>query len=334
MKVPSIGNNRDVSINYQDYYATLGVPKKATEAEIKSAFRKLARTYHPDLNPGDKAAEKKFRELNEAYEVLGNSDKRSKYDQLGPNFSQFKTASPPTGRPPFGPRSTGGTRTTYTTMGPEDYDFSSIFGSTPGATPGMNGQGFSDFFHSFFGKGSPAPPATAEKGGDVGIAATLTLEEVFRGTTRTVEVRDGTAVHRVEISLPAGVADGGKIRAKGQGGSGKGGAQRGDLVVTVSIAPHPIFRRVGNDVHLDIDVPLAIAITGGKVGVPTLKGTTAQTSVRPGTNGGSRLRLKGLGMPLLKGGVSGDLIAEVRIVLPNPIPPELLAWATSNASKA
>ncbi len=316
-----------VPTDFQDYYAILGVPRKATPGEIKSAFRKLARKYHPDLHPGDKTAETRFKEVNEAYEVLGDPEKRKKYDQLGPQWQQWERAGAPGGSP-FGPGSPfgkGDTRVEYRNISPDDLE--QFFG-------GRSGQPFSSFFHTMFGTGSPgaAPASPPTRGSDATVPAEITLEEALTGTKRTVELRENGKLRRVEVSIPAGVTDGAKVRAKGQAGAGGSGGPSGDLIVTVSIAPHPVFRREGSNLYTRVAVPLATAIAGGTAAAPTLKGSRVQVRVPPGTQNGTRLRLKGMGMPS-RGGGSGDLIAEVDIKLPDPCPPELAAWAARAAAK-
>jgi curved DNA-binding protein len=300
---------------FKDYYQTLGVSKTATQKEIKSAFRKLARKHHPDVNAGDKAAEERFKEANEAYEVLGDEAKRKKYDEVGPRwreFEQWEQAGRP-GPNPFGPQP----EVEYRTVSPEDLE--DLFG---GADP------FSDFFHDMFGR--PGPRAGARrgtprprKGEDVEGETEITLEEAYTGTTRTVEIGSGSRTRRVEVRIPSGITDGARVRAAGQGGPGQGGGASGDLYFRVRIRPHPVFRREADTVQVRVPVPLDVALLGGEVLVPTPRGTSVSLRVPAGTQNGARLRLRGLGMPRLRGGGQGDLIAEVDVRLPVPVPPEV-----------
>ncbi len=318
-QVTRIGYNRTVPTAFQDYYGILGVPKTATQKEIKTAFRKLARKHHPDLNNNDPAAEKRFKEVNEANEVLSDPEKRRRYDELGPRWREYEAwekAGRP-GQPPFGggqgtPGGFGGEGVEYRTVSPEELE--SLFGD---ADP------FSDFFHSMFGRAAP-PHGTRSRrrvaprrGEDLEGTTDITLEEAYAGTTRTIELSGPDRTRRVEITIPPGVTDGSRVRAAGQGGSGTSGATSGDLYVRVRIRPHPRFTRHGHDLRVQVEVPLDVALLGGDVPVPTLRGTTAHLRVPPGTQNGARLRLRGLGMPKLRGGGHADLIAEVTVRLPD-----------------
>lgn len=303
---------------FQDYYAILGVPRTATQKEIKAAFRKLARKHHPDLNQNDAGAERKFKEINEANEVLSDPEKRRRYDEVGPRWREYEAwekAGKPGGAP-FGsaPGPAGGPQVEYRTVSPEDLE--GMFG---------NADPFSDFFHSMFGRSGGATPTSgrgrtrnvpAQRGEDVQGTAEITLEEAYSGTTRTIELSGSGRTRRVEITIPAGVADGARVRAAGQGGSGSAGAQSGDLFVQVRLSPHARFAREGDDLRERVEVPLDVALLGGEVPVRTLRGTTAQLRVSPGTQNGARLRLRGLGMPKLRGGGHGDLTAEIVVRLP------------------
>ncbi len=300
---------------FQDYYAILGVPRTATQKEIKAAFRKLARKHHPDLNQGDPAAEGRFKAANEANEVLGDPEKRRLYDEVGPRWREYE-AWDKAGRPGASPFAAqggggGGPQVQYRSVSPDELE--SMFGD---ADP------FSDFFHSMFGRsgGSRQRSATVtRRGDDVEGSADITLEEAYTGTARTIELSGGGRTRRVEITIPAGVADGARVRAAGQGGEGSGRSAAGDLFVRVRIRLHPRFRRTGPDLHLGVTVPLDVALLGGEVAVPTLRGTTAQLRVAPGTQNGAKLRLRGLGMPKLRGSGHGDLIAEILVRLPDTL---------------
>ena len=308
-----------MATTFRDYYATLGVPRTATEKEIKAAFRKLARKHHPDVNQGSKGSEARFKELTEAYEVLGDPEKRSTYDELGSQPQGYEAFSG-AGRP--GARSAaGGPQVEYRTVSPDDLE--SLFGTA--ANP------FSDFFHDVFGRGSAAAhgatgagtgrarhPATPSprRGGDVEGEAEISLEEAFRGTTRTLELTGASGNRRVEVRIPAGIRDGAKVRASGQGGPGADGGAAGDLLVKVRLRPHHTFIRDGDNLRVRVPVPLGVALLGGSVEVPTPGHKRVALTVPAETQNGAQLRLRGLGMPKLHGDTAGDLIAEVDIRLP------------------
>ncbi|MGD1052971.1 MAG: DnaJ C-terminal domain-containing protein [Candidatus Dormibacteria bacterium] len=308
-----------MATTFKDYYATLGVPRTATEKEIKAAFRKLARKHHPDVNQGSKDSEAKFKELTEAYEVLGDPEKRKTYDDLG-SHPQGYEAFTGAGRP--GARgAAGGPQVEYRTVSPDDLE--SLFGTA--ANP------FSDFFHDVFGRGAaaargatgagtgrvrhPATP-TPQRGGDVEGEAEISLEEAFRGTTRTLELTGASGNRRVEVRIPAGIRDGAKVRATGQGSPGADGGAAGDLLVRVRLRSHHTFTREGDNLRVRVPVPLGVALLGGSVEVPTPGGKRVALTVPAGTQNGTQLRLRGLGMPRLRGDTSGDLIAEVDVRLP------------------
>ncbi|HEY6470224.1 MAG TPA: J domain-containing protein [Candidatus Dormibacteraeota bacterium] len=311
-----------MATTFKDYYAILGVPRTATDKEIRTAFRKLARQHHPDVNQGDKAAEDRFKEINEANEVLGDPEKRKKYDELGPRwqeYEQWERAGKP-GPNPFG----GGDQYGYRTVSPDDLE--SMFG---------NRAPFSDFFQQFFGGEQEMAGASrgrrrvARKGQDVEGDAEISLEDAFKGSALTVDLSSADGARRVEVKIPAGITDGARVRASGQGSAGRGGGPRGDLFIRVHIRPHSTFTRTGNDLAVRVPTPLATAIAGGTVQVPTLRGTTAQLSIPAGTQNGARLRLRGLGMPRLYGEGAGDLLATVDVRLPHPVPDDLAAWASA-----
>jgi DnaJ-class molecular chaperone len=342
-------------VEFRDYYATLGVKKGASEKEIRSAYRKLARELHPDLKPGDKSAEKRFKEVNEAYEVLSDPEKRKKYDQLGANWRQYeqwqRAGGNRRGGQPFdwsdlfagsapgaGGRTragTGGTRgpgpTYERTVTPEELE--DLLGG--GGAAGAGGSPFSDFFQTFFGGfGGGATTTTTTGGGRVRGATTsarsgrdvdqpvdITLEEAFAGTTRVIQVTDDRGGHtrRLEVKIPAGVAEGARVRVAGQGGPGVLGGPAGDLYLVVHITPSPLFSREGDDVQVKVPVRLTTAVLGGEIEVPTPKGTKLALKVPAGTQDGRRFRLRGQGMPKLGGSDRGDLIAEVHVQLPEQL---------------
>ena len=304
-----------MATGYKDYYKTLGVSRKATDKEIKAAFRKLARKHHPDLNPDDPAAEARFKEANEAHEVLADPAKRKKYDQFGADWERGPQAANP-----FGGRS--GQPVEYRTMSARDLE--SMFGN---AAP------FSDFFHSMFGGagGVGAEPGRrrvqALRGSDVEGEVTISLEDAATGTATTVALETGPSSRRVEVKIPAGIADGARVRAAGQGTSGSGGGASGDLYIRVRVAPHAVFTREGDDLLAKVPVPIDVALLGGQVEVPTILGTRVSLTVPPETQNGNVLRLRGLGMPHLNHKGAGDLRAEVDLRLPLPLTPAVREWA-------
>jgi DnaJ-class molecular chaperone len=315
-------------VEFKDYYATLGVPKTASEAEIKRAYRKLARKFHPDLNPGDKTAEARFKEINEANEVLGDPESRRKYDELGANWRQYEQAQREGGGAPFGAGNPfaggfgggagGPGGATYRTMTPEEMQ--ELFG---GDDP------FSDFFHTFFG-GAAADPRTrgrarrATRGSDVDHSIELTLEEAFSGATRRlVMTRPDGSERTIDVKIPAGVKEGARVRAAGEGQAAPPGGTAGDLYLTVHLRPHPRFERRGQDLHTRVSVPLTTAVLGGEVPAPTLSGSTLRLKIPELTASGRVFRLRGHGMPSVgKPDERGDLYAVVDIEMPSTLSDE------------
>jgi len=283
----------------KDYYDVLGVSRSATQKEISSAFRKLARQHHPDLNAGDKQAEARFKELSEAHEVLSDTKKRKLYDEFGENWASAQAAGvePGAGRGGGFRPNAGGQRVEYRTVSPDDIE--DLFGE---------GAGFGDIFGSIFGN---ARGRARQQQIDVEAPITVSLAEVYSGTSRTVELPGG---RRVEVKVPAGVKEGTVLRVPG-------------LRATVQLAPDPIFTREGKDVRVAVPVPLHIALRGGEVAAPTLKGGQVKFKVPPETQNATKIRLRGLGMPDPKGGPPGDMYAEVRVQLPVPMDESTRKWA-------
>jgi curved DNA-binding protein len=290
-------------MEYKDYYKILGVDRNAEEKEIKKAYRKLARQHHPDVNPGDKAAEERFKDINEAYEVLSDREKRRKYDQLGSSWQQWQR----TGRDPggfdwsqwFSGAQPGGGRVRV-----EYGDLGDLFGSG----------GFSDFFQSIFG-GMGAPQARPRRGQDYTQPVEITLEEAFQGTTRMIQ-KDG---RRLEVKIPPGVTTGSKVRMAGEGSAGIAGGASGDLYLEVKILPHFTFEREGDDLRCEVPVNLYTAVLGGEVKVPALGGDV-MLNIPPETQGGRTFRLRGKGMPNLRNPQKrGDLYAKLRIQTPRKL---------------
>lgn len=304
------------TMNYKDYYQILGVSKSADEGEIKKAYRKLARQYHPDVNPGDKQAEQRFKEISEAYAVLSDAEKRKKYDRFGAQWQQYERAG--VNPDDFGGFGFGNGGGQSRTMSPEEFE--QMFGRG-----GAGAGGFSDFFESLFGGGAPgtrtrgAPGTPFEgfntrtrRGQDIETPVTVTLEEALRGATRTLQRENG---RRLEVSIPAGVRTGSRVRVAGEGAPGMGG-QPGDLFLVVEVTPHSRFRRDEDDLTVQVDVDLYTALLGGEVQVPTLERPVLLT-LPAATQNGKRFRLRGLGMPNLRSPERrGDLYAEINVILP------------------
>ncbi len=284
-------------MEFKDYYKILGVDKNATEKEIRNAYRRLARKLHPDVNP-DKAAQEKFKEVNEAYEVLSDPAKRRKYDTLGANWQQYEQYQRAGGQGPF-QWGSGGTQYRIFTQ----EDLGDLFGDLGG---------FSDFFRTVFGGDFVRTQTRPQRGQDLEQTLEITLEEAYRGTTRILQ-KDG---RRLEIKIPPGVKTGSKIRYAGEGYPSPNGGSPGDLFLRIQIAPHPTFERDGDDLRCEVPVDLYTALLGGEVTIPTLKGQVV-LKIPPETQAGKTFRLAGQGMPRLNApNTFGDLYVKVRIVLP------------------
>jgi len=303
----------------KDYYQTLGISRGASEKEIRQAYRRLARKHHPDVNPSDKAAESKFKEISEAYEVLNDSEKRAKYDRYGDAWQHVGTGAPGAGfqgQPGgFGTGGAGG-------PGFEGFHFETG-GPTVGEDVDLGG-----LFERFFGGGVRAgrtgtrqQARRARRGEDVEQPVEVTLDEAYRGATRLLQVAtaDGSSTKRLEVKIPPGVQNGSRIRVQGAGGPGLGGGANGDLFLVLSVQPHASFERKGDDLHTEVAVPLTTAVLGGEVQVPTLKGSKVALKIAAETQNARVIRLAGLGMPKLHGDGKGDLYAKVRVVLPTAL---------------
>src|ERR1051325_1730370 len=301
-----------MAVQFRDYYETLGVSKTASDDEIRKAFRKLARKYHPDVNKDKATAEEKFKQLNEAYEVLGDPEKRKKYDELGANWNQPGGFQPPPG---WNAQPGGGYRR-YSGGDGGGIDFE--FGGT----------GFSDFFEAFFGGGRQAGfggsgfgqrHQTAERGSDVEADIMVTLEEAFHGSKRPISLRRGNSnkVESYQVKIPKGVHEGQRIRLAGQGEAGAGGGKSGDLFLRVRLARHPDFTVEGSDLIHEEKIAPWQAVLGGELLVPTLEGNV-RLKVPPGTQGGQRFRLRERGLPSVSG-KRGDLYVELQINVPKKL---------------
>ena len=295
-------------VEFKDYYTTLGVPKTASEADIKKAYRKLARQHHPDLNPGNKQAEAKFKELNEANEVLGNPESRRKYDELGANWRAYDQA----GDQYAAPHARHRTRT----VTPDE--MSDMFGDD---VP------FSDFFTTFFGgggpQGRPGRTARAQRGRDVEQPMNLTLEEAFTGTSRRLSFQRHGKDHSVDVRIPAGVRDGSRVKVRGEGEQGGKDMPAGDLFLVVRLLPHKTFERRGQDLYTRLAIPVTTAVLGGDVHVPTLSGSPLRLRVPELTPSGRTFRLRGHGMPDARvADARGDLFVAIDIQIPAALSPE------------
>jgi len=309
----------------KDYYNILGVKRDASEREIKQAYRRLARKYHPDVNPGDKDAEARFKEINEAYEVLSDKEKRQKYDRYGEQWQyaeQFAGA--------------GGRQNVYWDFGQggsqgfqfDESDLDSLFGGLFGGSR----------------TGTFTRRARTRRGRDIEYPVSVTLEEAFQGTNRILSMESNEAcktcngtgriqnalcsvcrgsglvagTKRIEVKIPPGVQNGSRVRIAGKGEPGYGGGKNGDLYLITSVKPHRTFERKGDNLHSEVPVPLTVAILGGEVQVPTLKGKLA-LKIPPETQNGREFKLTGQGMPHLGKSSHGDLLAKVKVVLPTSL---------------
>ena len=296
-------------MEYKDYYSILGVAKNATADEIKKKYRKLAMKYHPDKNPGNKAAEDKFKTIGEAYEVLKDPEKRKKYDRLGENWQDYQQSAQPgrDGGPDFSSwaRQQGGRSSRSGNM-------DDLFG----------GGGFSDFFDFFFsGQGARSGRQgmnTPSRGKDLSATMEISLEQAFHGTDADVAIGN----EQIRVHIPPGVRDQQVLRVKGKGGTGRSGGERGNLLIGIGISDHPTFERKDDDLHTELSIDVYTAILGGQVDLQTLKGHLTVT-IPAGTSSGKTLRLKGQGMPVFGAKqVAGDLYVRIMITVPTRLTAE------------
>ncbi|PHN04454.1 DnaJ C-terminal domain-containing protein [Flavilitoribacter nigricans] len=305
-------------MQYKDYYQILGVDKKATEKEIKKAYRKLATKYHPDKNPDDKAAEEKFKEITEAYEVLSDSEKRKKYEQLGANWEAFQQSGfDPNQYQQGNPFGQGGGHTFVFEGDPSEF---------------FGGGGGSSFFDMFFGQGTqdktdPFEAFMHQRGGrggrsraaytgqDLQAEMDITLEEAYKGSSRTFTVNGDN----LRIKIKPGAYDGQKLRLKGKGNPGVNGGQNGDLYIVLRINPDPRFNREGDNLVIEQEVDLYTALLGDQISIPTMTGSV-NMRIPEGTSPGALLRLKGKGMPVYgKTDQYGDLLVRINVNFPKKL---------------
>ncbi|MCK9205326.1 MAG: J domain-containing protein [Bacteroidales bacterium] len=288
-------------MEYKDYYQILGVGKDASREEIKKQYRKLAVKYHPDKNPGNKQAEEKFKEMGEAYAVLGDPEKRKKYDTLGSNWKQYEQAGAQEGGFSQWAQQGGGRQSSHVYTS-EDFD----------------GADFSDFFNSFFSGAATGRRSqggfreTPLKGQDYEAQMTITLSEAFQGVERMLALGE----EKIKITVPPGVRDGQVLRVKGKGGKGRRGGESGHLYLHVTVEPDTRFEREEDDLTTEVHIPLYTAVLGGNVTITTLKGTV-NIKIPPETQSGKTLRLKGMGMPVYrKKGETGSLFVRILVDIP------------------
>ncbi len=313
-------------------YDTLGVARNASQKEMRQAYRRLARKHHPDVNPGDKAAEERFKQINRAYEVLSDTDKRAKYDRYGEQWEQAE-AFEKARQAGAGPSGGAGWQTFQ-------FDLGDLFAQTGARMGGGGGRGGFESIFDLFGR-----RAGPMRGQNVEYATEITLEEAAAGATRVLRLQSeqacptcagsgqiaGAVCHvcqgqgallrpkRLEVKIPAGARDGTRVRIAGEGHPGAAGGPRGDLYVAVRLRPHPRFERRGDDLHTEIAVPLEDAVLGGEAQVETIGGKRVALRIPPLTQNGRQFRLSGLGMPRLEARGKGDLYARVRVVLPEEL---------------
>ncbi|MCW5875495.1 MAG: J domain-containing protein [Anaerolineales bacterium] len=287
-------------MEYRDYYEILGVGRGASQEEIKKAYRKLALQYHPDRNPDDKSAEEKFKEINEAYQVLSDPEKRTHYDQLGKEYNRWQRQGGSPGGFDWGRWTTGA-------PGGVHVEYS-------GNVEDLFGGGFSDFFQQIFGGlggFAPGSRAAAARPTAYEQPVTVSLEEAYRGASRLLQLNG----KRLEVKIPAGASTGTKVRMAGAGPA------QGDIYLVVDVAADPRFTRQGDDLYTDVDTDLYTAVLGGEVRVPTMEGDVL-LKVPPGSQPGQAIRLKGKGMPQLRGKGRGDLFARLKVRLPKTLTAE------------
>lgn len=301
-------------MEYKDYYKIIGVSKNASTEEIKSAFRKLAKKYHPDVNPGNKQAEQRFKEINEAHDVLSDSEKRQKYDQLGSDWERI-ARDQQYARQYYGQARSSPQWEEIRFGDSGDTDFSDFFATFFGGE---------DIFSSLggFGRRSSSRTVRPQKGQDIENNLEISLEEAFNGTTKMLQLQMAgqdyefqPSTKTIEVKIPKGVTQGSKIRLAGQGGPGAINGPAGDLYLVIQIKPHPVFEIDGHDLRMEVNVLDYEAMLGAEISVKTLSDRVT-LKIQPGTQGGSVLRLRGQGLSDNKNKARGDLLVKIKIVIP------------------
>ncbi len=293
-----------------DYYKTLGVSRTASSEEIAKAYRKLARKYHPDLNPDDASAKKRFQEIQTAYDTLNEPEKRKMYDQFGPAYEQMGAGGANySGGNPFGG------------AGGASFDFNDLFGGGGKRAGGFGGIDLEDIMRQFGGGGGGRGSARSASapGADLNAEIAIPLKLAVTGGTTSLQVDRGGKLESIEVKIPAGIRDGKKIRLRGQGQAGLG-SRAGDLLLTVHFQPHPCFRVDGDNLELKLPITLGEATRGASVDIPTPGGTVSM-KIPPNSSSGKRLRVRGQGLPRREGG-AGDLYIELMIKLPDNVDEE------------
>lgn len=303
----------------EDFYKVLGVSRSSSEEEIQKAYRGLAKKYHPDLNENSEDAKQKFQQVQQAYDVLSDKDKRQMYDQMGPDFEKYQNAG-------AAPGAGGGM--------PFEFDLNQMFGGGGGQPGGYSGGGgFEDILRQFGGGGGPRGGQSRQprpmKGQDIATEITVPFQTSVLGGSANVGFNRGGKSETIEIKIPAGIEPGKKLRLKGQGSSSPNGGPSGDALITVKVASHPCYIRRGNNLEIKVPISIKEAILGGKVDVPIPGGTTT-VQIPEGSSSGKKLRLKGLGIEAKTG--KGDLLVELQIVLPKTIDSKLTELAKAYES--
>jgi DnaJ-class molecular chaperone len=297
-----------------DYYEVLGVAKDATPEAIKKAYRGMARKHHPDVNPGDKTAEKKFKEVQQAYDILSDPEKRALYDRYGTAAFEGMAAA--------GPRTSASEWTArFGEPGSETIDFSEFFGhfGQPGGPQTQGSEGGAGIFDDLLGRMRAGRASKPRAGRSLEAHLTIPFLTAVRGGETSINVqRSEGKTENLVVKIPAGVDTGAKLRLKGQGEPGPKGSQRGDLTIFITVEPHPYFKREERNLLVEVPITLAEAVMGAKIDVPSLEGMKSLL-IPPGSSSGQKLRLKGHGVPASGGNVEGDLFVQLRVVVPKSV---------------
>ncbi|MHA1785636.1 MAG: DnaJ C-terminal domain-containing protein [Candidatus Helarchaeota archaeon] len=314
----------------KDLYKILGIKKGASEEDIKRAFRKMARKYHPDVNPGDKTAEQKFKEVNEAYQILMDPKKKEMYDKFGvidgdPSSGPFGAGGPHVRKGP------GGYTYTWSSSGPGGFDFSEIFGRKSGKRSHVNIGDF-DFFNDLgdifdvFGGGGRSTRGrrnvrVPQAGEDLRYDLSITFEESFFGAKKVIKYQkpNSTKMKTLTVTIPRGIKNGQKLRIAGEGMPGTNGGQNGDLYINVIVEKHPIFTRKNDDLLCEVSIPLTTAILGGKIKVPSIEKENLTINIPPGTQPEGKLRLKGKGFYRMNSSERGNQIVKIKVMIPRKL---------------